>query len=334
MRYRSSLPLLRRVAFLSLLVACGSRTGLFDEGESFNVIPNTDGGPSGRGSGEGGSDAEDGGLDDGAIPPIDARPPTDVFRDDCPDADALLVYTITSAFELQSFNPATGQFKLIGTIACPGVGANGPFSMAVDRRGVAYVLFEDLKLYRVSTATGACLGTSYVPRQADFALFGMGFATDRGGPSETLFVSGDESRSTGSANGLARIDPVSFQLTPLASYTPPISRAELTGTGDGRLFAFYRKDPFASDSYIGEVNTVATPGNPVGRIVGERYFPDVDQGEGWAFAFWAGDFYMFHAPENQARVTRWRPSDDTVVQVATSAARIVGAGVSTCAPQQ
>ena len=39
----------------------------------------------------------------------------------------------------------------------------------------------------------ACLGTSYVPRQSNFGVFGMGFATsdDPTGPIEHLYVAGD-----------------------------------------------------------------------------------------------------------------------------------------------
>src|SRR6185295_73512 len=139
---------LRRVAFLSLLLACGSRTGLF--ADDLSGIGSGDAGPERDGG------RRDGGLIGDALPPLDVRPAPDVVRTDCPDAAATLVYTITSSYELQSFDPATGLFRLISRIACP-AGDATPFSMAVDRRGIAYVLFTDEHLYRVSTLTGACL---------------------------------------------------------------------------------------------------------------------------------------------------------------------------------
>lgn len=320
---RRSLRAARRVAFLLLLVACGSRTGLFVDGEEFEPLPDRDGGPGPRG--DGGRDAS---IED-ALPPIDVRPPQDVYRADCPDADATLIYTISSDYQLQSFNPETGQFRLIGRIACP-AGDDTPFSMAVDRRGVAYILFTNLRIYRVSTATAACIETPYVPRQSNFALFGMGFTTDDIGPTETLFVAGTDNQENG-ASGLARIDPTTFALTFVGDFTPHIEQAELTGTGDGRLFAFYKKQESGPPSFIGEIDPETA------EVVGERRFDEIDQGAGWAFAFWGGDFYMFHAPTESTRstrVTRWRPSDDTVRQVATTSSTIVGAGVSTCAPQQ
>lgn len=327
---RRSFPAVRRVAFLLLLVACGSRTGLFVEGDEFDPLPGTDaGGPDARRD-----SGRDAGRIEDALPPLDVRPPKDVDRTDCPDADSTLVYTITSTYELQSFNPDTGQFKLIGKIACPaGRDPNTgepatPFSMAVDRRGIAYVLFTDERLYRVSTATGACISTPYVPRQSGFRLFGMGFATNSIGPTEDLFVAGDDNQNNGGAGGLARITPGPFSLDFVGDFSPTIDSAELTGTGDGRLYAFYTKGTARIPSFIGEIDPATA------SVLGERRFDTVDQGNGWAFAFWGGDFYMFHAPGGTTRVTRWRPADDSVSQVATTSLRIVGAGVSTCAPQQ
>jgi hypothetical protein len=305
------------------LVACGSRTGLFVDDDGFSNVPGGDAGPDARRDG-GRRDAD---VED-APPPLDVRPPVDVDRTDCPDADSTLVYTITSTYDLQSFNPDTGQFRNIGRISCPAPSGETPFSMAVDRKGIAYVLFTDFRLYRVSTATAACISTPYTPEQFDFKLFGMGFATNSVGPTETLFVAGDDQQLNGGASGLARITPGTFKLNPVDDFSPPIDQAELTGTGDGRLFAFYRKLADSPPSYIGEIDPNTA------EVIGERRFDNVDQGEGWAFAFWGGDFYMFHAPGGSTRVTRWRPSDDSVTQVATTPLKIVGAGVSTCAPQQ
>jgi hypothetical protein len=319
---------------MSGLLACGSRTGLFDDEGPGGISIDVDGGVE---IDVDGSIIVDGGVivPDDAPSTIDARPvPPDVFRADCPDSDALLVYVISSDYRLQSFNPDNGQFRTIGNIACPAPPGETPFSMAVDRKGTAYILFTDENIYRVSTATGACIGTSYVPRQSNFARFGMGFATnDIFGPSEKLYVAGDpDNVGTGQpagAGGLASIDPTTFALT-FIGYDQRLQSAELTGTGDGRLFAFYRDDDDDSTSNIGEVDTQS------GQILGERHFESVDQGSGWAFAFWGGDFYMFHAPGASTTVTRWRPVDNSVATVATapSGAIIVGAGVSTCAPQQ
>ena len=318
-------PIARLALLLVFAVACGSRTGLWGtEDDDVERLP--DGGvrvDSGR----------DSSLTDASVPEvlptIDAQPPRDASRIDCPDADSTLVYVVTTDNELYSFFPEDGSFKFISNIACPAPPGQSPFSMAVDRRGVAYVQFTDKRLYRVSTATGACIGTSFTPDQQGFGAFGMGYATNDVGPTEFLFVAGTRDQNQVTSPGLARIDPATFALTKVGNFVPDIARAELTGTGDGRLFAFYTKSASnGPPSYIGEINTTTA------RLVAETPLPTVDQGNGWAFAFWGGDFYMFTAPGGGSDVIRYRPSDNSVTVVASLPTRIVGAGVSTCAPSQ
>ena len=327
---RGPLGVMARVGLAALLVACGSRTGLFGEAaddDGFILLP------------DGGRVPRDGGtFVDGAMfdaPPLIDAMPRDASRLDCPDAEATLIYVVTGTNELYSFYPPDGTFTFISNIACPaGPGPNGdpatPFSMAVDRRGVAQVLFTDDRLYRVSTATGACVSTSYQPNQQGFTAFGMGYATNAAGPIESLFVAGTADQNNPTSPGLGRIDTTSFALTRVGAFVPNINRAELTGTGDGRLFAFYTKGiDNGPPSYIGEINTNNA------RVVAETPFPTVDQGAGWAFAFWGGDFYMFTSPSGGGSdVTRWRPADNSVNNVGTLPSRVVGAGVSTCAPSQ
>ena len=324
---RRGLP--ARTAFLLLLAACGSRTGLFGtENDTIGVLP--DGGPLVDGGRREGGPFFDGPVPtDGPLPMIDAQPRPDANRNDCPDAEASLVYVVTDNNELYSFFPTDGTFKFISNLTCPAAMGSNPFSMAVDRKGVAYVEFSDARLYRVSTATGACIGTAYQPNQLGFGQFGMGFATNDIGPVETLFVAGTRDMTMAISPGLARINVATFNLTKVGNFVPDIARAELTGTGDSRLFAFYTKGTAnGPPSYIGEINTNTA------QVVAETAFPTVDQGNGWAFAFWGGDFYMFTAPNTGSDVTRWRPSDNSVSVVASLPARIVGAGVSTCAPAQ
>jgi hypothetical protein len=321
-----------RVARLGFLVgflvvacgACGSRTGLFgiDDGGA-DLLP--DGGVRNDGGRDARFDREN--IPDAPLPPIDAQP-RDASRIDCPDAEATLVYVVTTENELFSFFPPDGSFKFISKIACPAGNGATPFSMAVDRKGVAYVEFTDNKLYRVSTATGACIGTPFQPNQQGFGAFGMGYATNDVGPTETLFVAGTRDTMQAVSPGLARIDKT-FTLQKVGNFVPDIARAELTGTGDGRLYAFYTKGIMnGPPSYIGEIDTNTA------HIIAETPFPTVDQGNGWAFAFWGGDFYMFTAPGGASDVTRWRPADNSVRVVAKLPTRIVGAGVSTCAPSQ
>jgi hypothetical protein len=80
-----------------------------------------------------------------------------------------------------------------------------------------------------------------------------------------------------------------------------------------------------------------------GGLLGETILPNVAQGCGWAFAFWGGDFYTFTAPPapggacgamTLSVVWRYRPADGSQNEIAKFGEEIVGAGVSTCAPQE
>ncbi len=325
------MPKLRRLAIVLVVAACGSRTGLPIDDEGLTT-DNPDGSKDGSHDGT----FEDAGDED-ALPGLDVQPNPDVVRTDCPDAEATLIYVVADNNNLYSFFPTDGTFTLIGRLACPAhptptVATPAPFSMAVDRKGKAFVVFNTGELFQVSTATAACAATSYQVDQGGFQTFGMGFSTDFLGPSETLFIAGDG--TNGGASGLGSINTQTFKLSILGAFNPPIQRGELTGTGDGRLFSFYTKDPTDPQgdpvpAFIGEIDKTN------GRVVAESPlpFPQVSQGQGWAFGFWGGDFYTFTAPNGGTLVQRYRPGDGTVTDIANTNDVIVGAGVSTCAPQ-
>ena len=311
--------------------ACGSRSALPGDLEEQSSSNDDSGGDARR--------PRDAGPDT-SIPPIDAKPPFDANRTDCPDADATLVYLMTVDNQLLSFFPTDGSFRLIGNIACPaGIdpttgNPSTPFSMAVDRKGVAYVEFSDGELFKVSTVTAACAATAWIPDSDHFSAFGMSFSTNAGGPAETLFIAGGTNGTSGDTNpntDFASIAIPSFAVTDIGPFQPLIEEAELAGTGDGRLFAFWAPD-FMSDANISEIDKTS------GNIIGTDSLPGVTltgggQSGGWAFGFWGGDFYTFTG-SGSSSVTRFRPSDKSITVVATYPSEIVGAGVSTCAPQQ
>jgi len=326
-------PRLLVAALVTLVVAaCGSRTELLVPLEESP----TDAGPDVAHHDASRDATEEDVVDEDVLPPIDVSAPVDV-QSDCPDAASTLVYVISSDNSLYSFYPPSASFTKIGTIACPVVNVGDePFSMAVDRTGIAYVVFSNQttlglggELFRVSTATAACESTSYVPNQNPlFHTFGMGFSKDATGTGETLYVAGDPAGQGSTPSELGTIDTTSFKLGVVGTFNPPVVAGELTGTGAGDLFTFYAINGGA-DSAIGQIDKTTA------AIVGESVLPGIAQGSGWAFAFWGGDFYTFTAPNgSNSVVTRYRPSDGTIVQVASANDIIVGAGVSTCAPQQ
>jgi len=300
--------------------ACGSRTALPGDFEA--VTSSDDSGTDARKVRDTGPDV--------TPPPIDARPPVDASRLDCPDADATLIYLITDTNQLLSFYPTAAAFTLIGNIACPSTST--PFSMAVDRRGTAYVEFQDGNLFKVSTATAACVATAYAPNQLNFSSFGMGFSTNGAGPSETLFIAGGSLGANPGSNpntDLGSIDVKSYTATDVAPFNPVITDAELTGTGDGRLFAFWSPDQ-ASETNISEVDKTT------GKLIGTDPLPGSTLGSAWAFGYWGGNFYTFTEPGGTSTpsvVTEYNPTTKVQTVIAGYPNAIVGAGVSTCAPQ-
>jgi DNA-binding beta-propeller fold protein YncE len=302
----------RRIVVLSVLfaapcavlAACGSRTGLLVPEE----LP-VEAGKDARRDGEAGPDV---------VPTIDATK-RDATRTDCPDADSTFVYVVTSNDELLSFYPPTVTFTKVGTLKCPAKVGESPYSMGVDRKGTAYVTYTDGELFKVSTKDASCTETPFVAGQADFPTFGMGFATKGLGPAEDLYI------ASTAESLLGRIDVTgSFGVTKVGLFAPPLTSAELTGTGDGRLYAFYR--PTDSTSAIAEIDKATA------KVVASDPLPTVDQGSAWAFAFWGGYFWLFTQPDQQ-RVTRYDPATKSVTVVGGYSSPIVGAGVSTCAPQ-
>ncbi|HEX8794850.1 MAG TPA: hypothetical protein VF765_28080 [Polyangiaceae bacterium] len=321
---------------IGIVASCGSRTGLLvppphdatapdvaaDVSEEPDVLEEPEA------SEEADADADAG---------EDAPPMIEETVDICTDAGSTLVYVMTSQNVLMSFYPPTATFTTIGTLTCPDPGNDTPFSMAVDRGGIAYVLFESGHLYRVSTRTAVCVPTKFAPGIDFTQQFGMGFSanadTDGGGDGgETLYIAGDPGWATGMPmpSTLGTLDVKAFTASSIAGFTPPILQPELTGTGAGKLYAFWAPTDTADTSIVEIDKTTAA-------VTTLTTLPGVFFGGGWAFAFWGGDFYTFTAPNGfgtSSVVTRYRPSDGSIVQVATASnLTIVGAGVSTCAPQ-
>jgi hypothetical protein len=339
--------------------ACGSRTGLLvpdDEtpggGGTTPGGGTSPGGGTQPGGGGPGSDAgpaldaaapRDAGPMLDALPPIDvAVPPNTPVAAVCADAGAKLIYLISEQYDLFSFNPPTGALAGIGHINCPttgvmcpsylGGGPPTPFSMAVDELGFAYIVYCDGELFQVSTADGHCEPTGFASDQSRFPVtFGMAFTQNPQDGGETLYVAGDI--GDGGPTPLGSINPTTLDLSVVGPFVPSIPAPELTGTAAGALFGFYEFRPTDGADQAG----IAQVDPSTARVIANSALPGVEQGGAWAFAFWAGDFYLFTAPaggHTPTLIQRYQPADGTIVDVSSIPDTIVGAGVSTCAPQQ
>jgi hypothetical protein len=277
-----------------------------------------------------GFDGSDDGLDGGAPPPGTlggggTKTDGGVNQDGCSDA-AKLVYVVDEQYDLFSFKPDELAFQKIGVLSCPSNGAT-PNSMAVDRSGTAWVNFSDGHLFKVSTTDAACQATSYEALQGGFQRFGMAFASNSAGSDdETLYVVGITGIDGG--QGLAKIDLSTMKLTTIGDFSGDLAGrgAELTGTGDGKLYGFFTTQPNAK---LAQIDTSS------GATSGETTLDGVNTGNAWAFSFWGGDFWFYTSDGSPSKVTRKQSSTDgnlSTVKDNVGGFRIVGAGVSTCAP--
>ncbi|HET6613230.1 MAG TPA: hypothetical protein VFG83_14635 [Kofleriaceae bacterium] len=260
---------------------------------------------------------------------------------DCTAGGVDLIYVVDDDNNFLSFDPAKlgtaeDPFTLVGQLDCDagrelpgGFGADrgAPFSMSVDRTGIAWVLYSSGEIFHVSIEDASCQDSGFQTRQGQYDLFGMGFASDSDGAStETLFIAGGayDDRSPGrfgsitnlTVNDLGEID------------APSDFGPELTGTGDGHVYGYF---PDGDDPFIQEFDkaTGALTGNP---------YPMTGRGDSngnmaWAFAHWGGDFYVFLTIGNDGQVYRVDlPSGEETTVIDDLPYRVVGAGVSTCAP--
>ncbi len=211
---------------------------------------------------------------------------------------------------LYRFAPESLTFTKIGDIVCP-TGADTE-SMAIDRKGNAWVEYQDGRMFLVSTTDASCKEIPFRNDLSGFRRFGMGFAKDLEHDSETLYVHGE---------ALGKIDTTTYELSLVGS--SGLGMAELTGTGTGLLYAF-----------VVRTGKVVHLDKATGAVQEQYRTSAVDPQAAWAFAHWGGDFWLFTGTKSSS-VTRYSPKTDTsTVVLPDTGMVIVGAGSSTCAPTE
>ncbi|WP_434046136.1 MULTISPECIES: hypothetical protein [Sorangium] len=317
----------------------------------------------GEGGGAGGVPAWDAG-EPGAVPERDVRepggrdgagggpgrgvwspPPVSSAPGPCSDLTAHHIYAVTPGAELFSFHPASSELRLIGELDCPITHDDGtlapnvwPVSMAVDRSGFGWILDVNGYVVRLDIATGRCEQTSFRKAPVDiFRHFGMAFVSDGVPGRETLYVREallNGKTEEGAVRVLGVFDTQGHTVTLVGGGAG--GDADLTGTGDGRLFGFVRGAP-------GETAFLSDYTKTTGATRSQTPLPGlaIHEGASWAFATWGGDFWLFLSNPDAdgsiaSSVHRWSPSSDAppVLVRDDLPARIIGAGVSTCAPTE
>jgi hypothetical protein len=242
--------------------------------------------------------------------------------DGCSDA-AKLIYVVDENNTLSTFDPTTKTFNDKGQLSCPASIGATPFSMGIDRNAGAWVLFNSGELFQVNTDTLACTSTNWTS-QGGLLVFGMGFSTDiAGGTTDTLFIAGGFG-PTDPTSALNKLDLGSMAPTPVGTVQ---DWPELTGTGDAELWGFFPSETSPRIAQLDKTSGTALQTFPLGSLSGMPM--------AWAFAFFGGDFYVFLMRSNESSTTVHQVNGQTGAisgATPTGTRRIVGAGVSTCAP--
>ncbi len=322
------------VAIVTLLPACPLIDLLSDDSASdADGLPpgwetSGSGGPTGGwGSNSGGGDSQ---------PTTTGADNNPEQLDECPCAAGTeLVYVLSDFGSLWSFDPKTTSFSFIADVSCGGM--KDTFSMGVSRKARAWIQYADGDLYTVDLNDPgdpiACKDPGFDNNDPQFLNFGMAFVANGPlDPCDKLYAhSGTDPELQGQGVGaLGVIDPLTIELSKIA----PIDYAwgELTGTGTGRLFAFQGSAPALLTEYD----------KATGEVLDVFPLPGLKSDSAFAFAWWGGDFYFFtddnvDFPSNsQVWHLDYDDSNGTGQQLSLllpeAPIRIVGAGVSTCAP--
>ncbi|HEY8038959.1 MAG TPA: hypothetical protein VIF15_04165 [Polyangiaceae bacterium] len=317
------------VAFACSGFACSGST------RSGNVFGDDGGGSSG---GSGGSSSSGGGSSSGSFGDGGGSGSGSGGGNGCSGQAADFVYVLSAQNDLYSFAPAAKKFTKIGALGCNT--AMQPNSMAVDRNAVAYVNYvqgnpatgQDSAgaIFQVSTQDASCSGP-IMSLPASWYRLGMGYSSNNAGSTaETLYVAGTSGTPLGgSSPGLGLVDFGKKAIGPIGQFSGSLAggNAELTGTGDGRLYGF-----FASTVQVAQINK--TSGATQAPVTMTGVQPPND----WAFSFWGGHFYLYtsqgQGAGNGSNVTDYDPVSGSInpAYMTSIGFDIVGAGVSTCAP--
>ena len=248
----------------------------------------------------------------------------------CSDA-AKLVYVVSDCNELYSFKPDTGTFAKIGDARAARPSGATPNSMAVDRSGTAWVNFSDGGLFKVSTSDASCQATTFQKQQSGFQRFGMAFATNSATSAGRDALRRRHRGHVNGGKGLAKIDlddDEAHHARRLLGRPPRAKAPSSPAPATVASSASSRREPNATLAQIDKATgaTSARPGPErrehrpgVGVLVlGRRLL---------VLHLAAARSLDGHAQADEHRRQPLRPRRQDV-----GGFRIVGAGVSTCAP--
>ena len=164
--------------------------------------------------------------------------------------------------------------------------------------------------------------TNFITNGSGLTKFGMAFSLDAvGSNTDTLFI-GD----TAITGSFGKVDTATMAYTPLATFPQNYENTpELTGTGLAKLFSF---SPGEEIQHISEIDT------KTGSVLVDYSLSGAGGSiNAWAFAHWGGYFFIFETVSDVNKILRFDPATQALKTFLDKTEyRVVGAGVSTCAP--
>ena len=243
-------------------------------------------------------------------------------NDGCPNG-AELVYVIDQfSNKISSFDPSTKTYKDLGQLMCPTMAGATPFSMSVDRTLIAWVLYSSGELFHVDLANNlACTKTTW-NHSGGLITFGMGFSTDTpGGTTDTLFVGGT-ALMLPPVSELASINIATMTATKIGN-VPMLP--EMTGNSKAELWGFMPDATMPKVVQFDKTNAGFLKTFVLPQLAGTMF--------GYAFAHWGGDYWVFLSQMSSTSVYQVDGNTGMITSTTVAPGRtIVGAGVSTCAP--
>ncbi len=243
-------------------------------------------------------------------------------------------YLLDNKSDIYRFNPDDGSEsleKVYDLTECILTGS--PFSMSIDRTNRLWIMSDLGELYWLSLDTEVCGLASVQPKELGITQpFPMTFLSTSQDDPEVLYGTIDHlDEAAPNVPVLYRIDLFTEQLTMLGTMPRGQSIPELTGTSNGRLFAYYP----GMESWIREIDT--TTGAELNIWDLPQLETRAGQAQSWSFAYWNQAFYIFVTPFfpnedfSDTRIFKLDPrTGQTSVYLENTSHIFVGAAVSTC----
>jgi hypothetical protein len=322
------------------LATCGGRDEASGTGGS--SITGLTGGGSGTTDGSGGGNTSMGVLDVGSGMTT-ANTTGDVGNCECVGVLDGIYVLAANERAVYFFDPPAKTFTKIGDVGCSAPAGWVANSMAIDRQGNAWFNYYNVdllggtnqgKLYTAPLANlGSCTELPYVQNPpGQWFLMGMGYSVidPVSGCDELFLYNSDDYVDYPNISGGSQLAQWVEANNTLQVIGPTgYAVGELTGTGDGKLFAFAA----ISQGNAVLVNLDKDTGAEISNVP-----LSVDITQAFAFAFWGGDVYFFTETATGSATSKvWKLDYDNNeggafgTYMDAAGIQITGAGVSTCA---